>query len=231
MRITCGENVMPERIVAILWVLAAASTPANADVVWHRDVQPIVQARCQACHTTGGVAPFALLTYDDALAHSAQMATMVEARLMPPWKPAAGCRSYEGDRSISQEEIDTIVTWARTGAMPGDPAEARFAPVPRREPASGDLTLDAGADYLPAPSAAPAAARPVLRAPAGGARLRDQRERDAAVRGHAVRRRTAHALARQAHPRGVRRFLPGRHPGLGLPLAADLLLRRADAAR
>src|SRR5258706_4303601 len=152
MRITCGENVMPERIVAILWVLAAASTPANADVVWHRDVQPIVQARCQACHTTGGVAPFALLTYDDAFAHSAQMATMVEARLMPPWKPAAGCRSYEGDRSLSQEEIDTIVTWARRGAMPGDQAEGRSAPVPRRELAWVDLTLDAGADYLPAPS-------------------------------------------------------------------------------
>jgi mono/diheme cytochrome c family protein len=144
--------VRPERVAAIAVVLAAASAHARADVVWYRDVQPIVQARCQACHTTGGVAPFALLSYDDALAHSTQMATMVESRLMPPWKPVAGCRSYDGDRSLSQAEIDTIVAWSRTGALPGDPAEARSVPVPRRELAWVDLTLDTGADYLPAPS-------------------------------------------------------------------------------
>jgi hypothetical protein len=134
----------------VLVLFAALAMPA--DVVWYRDVQPIVQARCQACHTTGGVAPFPLLSYDDALARSPQMAAAVETRLMPPWKPAAGCQPYDGDRSLSQAEIDTIVAWARSGAPPGDPAEARSAPVPRRELAWVDLTLDAGADYVPAPS-------------------------------------------------------------------------------
>jgi hypothetical protein len=80
------------------------------------------------------------------------MAAAVETRLMPPWKPAPDCQPYEGDRSLSQTEIDTIVTWARSGAPPGDPAEARSAPVPRRELAWVDLTLDAGADYLPSAS-------------------------------------------------------------------------------
>ena len=140
--------MIPRVLLALLALLA----PASAEPVWYRDVQPIVQARCQACHTTGGVAPFALLSYDDALGHSAQMAAAVETRLMPPWKPAPGCQPYEGDRSLSQTEIDTIVTWARSGAPPGDPAEARSAPVPRRELAWVDLTLDAGADYLPSAS-------------------------------------------------------------------------------
>ena len=141
------------RLAGVVFFAFLAGIPAaSADVVWYRDVQPIVQARCQACHTSGGVAPFPLLSYDDALAHSSQMAAAVESRVMPPWKPAPGCRSYEGDRSLSQAEIDTIVAWARSGALPGDPADARSAPVPRGELAWVDLTLDAGADYVPSAS-------------------------------------------------------------------------------
>lgn len=80
-------------IGGVLFALLTAIVGVSADVVWYRDVQPIVQARCQACHTSGGVAPFPLLSYDDALAHSARMAAAVLSRVMPPWRPAPGCRS------------------------------------------------------------------------------------------------------------------------------------------
>src|SRR5262249_35996179 len=35
-------------------------------VTYYRDVQPIVAEHCQMCHVEGGIAPFALGTYDEA---------------------------------------------------------------------------------------------------------------------------------------------------------------------
>src|SRR5689334_11679297 len=47
----------------------AATPPAAATgPTFHKDVEPILQRVCQNCHVTGGIAPFTLLTYDDARA-------------------------------------------------------------------------------------------------------------------------------------------------------------------
>lgn len=145
---------MTTRIGASLALVTALAGAAGAQEqpVFYRDVQPIVQARCQACHVAGGVAPFPLVSYDDVLAQSTRIGPVVEARVMPPWKAAPGCQAYQGDRSLSQPEIDTLVAWIRAGSPVGDPADARSAPTPRGGLPWVDLALDAGADYLPSPS-------------------------------------------------------------------------------
>ena len=45
----------------------------TAAVTYHRDVEPILQQRCQSCHRPGQVAPFSLLTYRDARNWSAEI--------------------------------------------------------------------------------------------------------------------------------------------------------------
>lgn len=144
---------MGRRIVAgaVLGGIALAAFAQEAPV-FHRDVQPILQSRCQACHMPGGIAPFPLVSYEDAAAHGARIGPAVESRLMPPWKAAPGCQSYEGDRSLPQAEIDTLLAWLRGGAPAGDPADARTLPVPADGLPWVDLTLDAGEDYLPSAS-------------------------------------------------------------------------------
>src|SRR5438874_101833 len=52
---------------------------------FHKDVQPILEAHCQKCHTTGGLAPFALLTYADAKVMAPAMVAETAAKRMPPW--------------------------------------------------------------------------------------------------------------------------------------------------
>jgi hypothetical protein len=113
-------------------------------------VQPVVQARCQACHVKGGVAPFPLVTYEDVSARHERMSRAVSSRFMPPWKPADGCNDYQGSRRLAQAEIDVIAGWSAAGAPAGDPAEARNSPVPA-PPALPwvDAVLDAGVAYTP----------------------------------------------------------------------------------
>jgi hypothetical protein len=43
-------------------------------VTYAADVAKIVQNRCQSCHRAGQVAPFSLVSYDDARRHAAMIA-------------------------------------------------------------------------------------------------------------------------------------------------------------
>jgi hypothetical protein len=43
--------------------VAPLATP-TAQVTFHKDVEPILQKRCQGCHRPGEVAPMSLLSYE-----------------------------------------------------------------------------------------------------------------------------------------------------------------------
>jgi mono/diheme cytochrome c family protein len=143
-------------VVATLGFLGACDTHTEApkaaqrEVTWYRDVLPIVQARCQACHTEDGIGPFPLMTYEEASSMHEHLAESVQSRHMPPWMPAAGCGDFRDSLMLTEEQIQTIVEWSESGARAGDPADA--PPPPESSGASLpwiDATLDAGADYVP----------------------------------------------------------------------------------
>jgi len=69
----------------------------------------------------------ALLTYKDARPWAKAIKEAVLVRKMPPWfaDPAHG--HFANDRRLSEDEIDTLVAWADSGAMEGDP---KLAPKP-----------------------------------------------------------------------------------------------------
>ena len=48
-----------------------AKKSTQTEVTYAKDVAPILQKRCQACHRPDQAAPFSLLTYDDAVKHAA----------------------------------------------------------------------------------------------------------------------------------------------------------------
>src|SRR5262249_30448129 len=64
-----------------------ATKSATGPVTFHRDVLPILQGHCQTCHRPGAVAPFALVTYRQAVNWAADIKQYTQARKMPPWKP------------------------------------------------------------------------------------------------------------------------------------------------
>jgi len=101
------------------------TTEAMGDpaVVYWRDVKPIVDARCTACHNPDGVAPFSLTTYADAAAYAASIGAAVSSGMMPPWPASSDCNDYMFDPSLDDAQIETLTTWADLGAPEGDPAD------------------------------------------------------------------------------------------------------------
>ena len=90
-----------------------------------KDVAPILQEKCQACHRPGYIAPMSLMTYEETRPWARSIKARVAARQMPPWHidKTVGIQHFKNDRSLSDAEIDTIVRWVDAGAPKGDPKD------------------------------------------------------------------------------------------------------------
>jgi hypothetical protein len=108
---------------------APAASPMAAPPLFYRDVLPILQQRCQSCHRVGEIGPMPLMTYGQVHPFAEAIASSVRQRKMPPWFADPSVGHFSNDPSLTQKEIDTIVSWADAGAPAGDP---RDAPPPRR---------------------------------------------------------------------------------------------------
>jgi hypothetical protein len=89
-------------------------------VTFTRDIAPILYANCTTCHREGEVAPFPLISYQDAARRAATLAAVTQSRIMPPWK-AESHGEFFGERRLTEHQIDLIQQWARDGAPEGDP--------------------------------------------------------------------------------------------------------------
>src|SRR5450432_2496631 len=104
-------------------VLALAAT-APPPVTFHKDALPVMQNRCQECHRPGEVAPMSLMSYDQVRPWAKAIKTAVLTKKMPPWFADPHYGKFSNDRSMAQPEIDTLVSWAHTGAQAGNPKDA-----------------------------------------------------------------------------------------------------------
>jgi len=105
-----------------LAIAADGSTPGA--VSFGKDVLPILQTNCQTCHRPGQIAPMSFLTYQSTRPWAKAIKAAVVTRKMPPWSATAQYGPYLNDRSLKQNEIDTIVKWVDSGAPEGDPKDA-----------------------------------------------------------------------------------------------------------
>jgi mono/diheme cytochrome c family protein len=138
MRPTRGARVMRPRGMATAWGFLcsavtlvaqappAAATKAAEPVTYTKQVAPILQQKCQVCHQPNSIAPISLLTYEDAVKYAQRIRARVSGRLMPPWHidKTVGIHEFKNDRSLNDEQIETIVKWVDAGAPLGDPKDA-----------------------------------------------------------------------------------------------------------
>ncbi len=118
-------------IVAILgFALMATPAVAQESVTYYKDVLPILQDNCQACHRESGynisglVAPMAFMSYEDTRPWARAIKSKVESREMPPWFATAPTGIWENERRLTDGQIQTIATWVDAGAPAGDQADA-----------------------------------------------------------------------------------------------------------
>ena len=144
----CQDQAAESKSVAV----QQGEEPAEAAApTWHQDVAPIFSKSCNSCHQPGGFGTPTWTTVEEIREWAPVIALSVENRQMPPWYAAPGCREYENDFSLSEEEIDTIVSWAEHDAPLGDvskpsPLQAAFD-VPKLE--REDLVIEMPEAYTP----------------------------------------------------------------------------------
>lgn len=93
------------------------------------DVAPIFFDKCTQCHHNGGIAPFPLMSYNDALPWVNAIRNEVSSKSMPPWPIDNSYSQFSHDRSLSTAEINTIVNWVNAGAPQGNPNNTPAPPV------------------------------------------------------------------------------------------------------
>lgn len=111
------------------FALAAGAEKKPAVPTFNRDIAPILYQNCSNCHRPGEVAPFALLTYQDAAKRAKQIASITQTHVMPPWKATAGYGNFLDVRRLTDQQIATIGEWAKQGAPEGDAADKPQPPT------------------------------------------------------------------------------------------------------
>lgn len=122
-------------------VLVAGPVEAtDPEPTFARDVAPIIQQNCQACHQPGSIGPMSLTTYEEVRPWARAIRVQVASREMPPYHydTDVGVQDLKHDRRLTKEEIETIVAWVDAGAPLGDPAEM---PPPAQFPSAHEWSL------------------------------------------------------------------------------------------
>jgi hypothetical protein len=117
-----GARLVTSTVVVFLW---GAGAPAGKSPTFHRDVEPVLQKHCQECHRPGQVAPFPLLTFEQARKRASDLANVTEARTMPPWHASTTEGGpFRGARVLGARELEILSDWAEAGCPQGDPKDA-----------------------------------------------------------------------------------------------------------
>src|SRR5215211_6873609 len=107
----------------VVWrPLASQAQSANA-ITFTKDIAPIFQEKCEACHRPDSIAPMSLVTFEEARPWARSIKTRVATRQMPPWHidKSVGIQKFQNDRSLTDKQIELITAWVDTGAPKGDP--------------------------------------------------------------------------------------------------------------
>ncbi len=105
----------------------AQARPVEAVPTFAGTIESILQAKCQRCHSVGGIAPFPLATYED-IANIAPLAKQkVVSREMPPWGAFddEACKvqhKWRDDLRLTEDELAKLVGWMDSGMPRGDEA-------------------------------------------------------------------------------------------------------------
>jgi hypothetical protein len=120
--------------LVVLACFALGSSELSADskgkkaVTFTKDVAPIFFNSCAECHRPNDIAPMSLLSYKEARPWARSIKEKVATREMPPWSPDPRYGEFVNDHRLSQEQIDTIISWVDQGAKEGNVKD--LPPVP-----------------------------------------------------------------------------------------------------
>ena len=75
-------------------------------VSFHKDIRPMIEARCLGCHVDGGSGPFPLDTWPAVESVAGLVVNAVMTRHMPPWlADSTDCTKIRGDQQRGSKGV------------------------------------------------------------------------------------------------------------------------------
>src|SRR5262245_45757803 len=104
---------------------AAAAAEAPRAPTFSKDIAPIFQEKCEACHRRTSIASMSLKTFAEARPWARSIKARVTDHQMPPWQidRTVGIQKFKNDRSLTDDQVETIARWVDAGAPQGDPKD------------------------------------------------------------------------------------------------------------
>ncbi len=105
----------------------------QTEISYANDVAPLLIDNCGGCHTDGGIAPWAMTSYEIVRSFAPTMRQVLRERRMPPWHADPHVGEWKNDRNITPEERQLIVRWIEAGTPRGtgpDPLQERMETAP-----------------------------------------------------------------------------------------------------
>ena len=89
-------------------------------ISYAKDVAPILEAKCVACHQEGGIGPFAMSNYGMVKGFAPMIREVIRTDRMPPYNADPHVGKFSDDRNMTPAEIKTLVHWIEAGAPRGE---------------------------------------------------------------------------------------------------------------
>ncbi len=92
----------------------------HAKISYRDEIAPMLEQNCVTCHREGGIGPWAMTDYNMIRGFSLMIREVVRTQRMPPWHADPHYGEFSNDRSLSAEQIKTLVHWVEAGAPRGE---------------------------------------------------------------------------------------------------------------
>lgn len=90
-----------------------------AQISYSDTIAPLLEEKCIACHQEGGIAPFAMDSYEKVKGFAPMIREAVRTDRMPPFDADPHVGKFKDDKSLSSDQIKTLVHWIEAGAPRG----------------------------------------------------------------------------------------------------------------
>ena len=127
-----GKKVSPNRTPVKGCAISYVSVkPAEGKTVSYvMEVAPILQKNCVVCHSPGNIGPFAMSNYEKVKGWSSMIREVLLEQRMPPWHADPHHGKFANDRSLTPEQVQTLLTWIDQDKPRGTGADPLVAQPP-----------------------------------------------------------------------------------------------------
>jgi peroxiredoxin len=121
--IVAGQPVAKSRVEvksgAAITFAERGKAAEHANISYSDEIAPILQAKCVTCHQKGGIAPFAMDSYEIVKTMAPMIRESVRAERMPPYFADPHIGSFQNDQGMTADQTKTLIHWLEAGAPRG----------------------------------------------------------------------------------------------------------------